>query len=131
MDEMKECPWCGSLRVESETAEGTPYFYSAVFCRDCDRGVRSDDAIADWNALPRAPKWVEYDGTESTLPPEGKEVLVEISFPGHSRNVTFNTVAKRTLSTLNGIIWWERPMADPWEVTIGNRWRLWPGDNNG
>lgn len=31
---------------------------------------------AEWNTLPRAPHWTEYDGTEATLPPSDEYVLV-------------------------------------------------------
>lgn len=129
-DELKPCPWCG------HSAEMEPQGYrneALAFCPKCSRGVTGecgdiDDAIAAWNTLPRAPKWTEYDGTEGTLPPEGVQVLIEISFPGHSGVVTFNTVGKRSSQTLSGSIWWEMLMADPWEIHEGNRWMPWPGD---
>jgi hypothetical protein len=50
---------------------------------ECDCGVcgpwadTETEAVAAWNALPRAPRWTEYDGTEYTLPKPGQWVLVE------------------------------------------------------
>lgn len=86
------------------------------------------DAIAAWNALPRTPKWVTYDGTEQTLPNPGKTTLVEITFDGYSGKVTFPTAACLSAKTLENDFWWERPQAGPWKATPGDRWTRWPGE---
>lgn len=133
MGNLQPCPACGGSGKLWNRNTGTYRNRNTVFYVTCNRclmrGPMKDsdgDAVGAWNSLPRRFKWVTYDGTDTTLPSEDKTVLVEISFPGHSNTVTFYTVAKCKPSTLNGSIWWERPMADPWEVVVGNRWLPWP-----
>jgi len=52
MDELRECPWCGKSNVQYIEPDN-PYNPGMVICLRCVRQIRSHDAVAAWNALPR------------------------------------------------------------------------------
>lgn len=72
------------------------------------------------DALPRAPRWTEYDGSYETLPEIGVHVLIVM-------NGIFKMVGRRGLSCFNGESIWASIDGDiTWNINIGDRWMPWP-----
>jgi hypothetical protein len=94
-----------------------------ISCHSCGTSgaihVDRDKAIAAWNSLPRATLWVEYDGTDATLPPKDKKVLVDSIYV--MVKIGINSMA------LHGIAWKDHVHGKWWSVTVGDRWIPWPG----
>lgn len=86
MDRLLPCPHCGFAENDEEQFAINPRQGEQIVCPKCLMSGPSaksfDFAIAAWNALPRTPRWTEYDGTEQTLPPKGSFVFTLLLY-GH------------------------------------------------
>lgn len=109
-DELKPCPnhECPNpMDLNCGHAGGCWWVSCACGCRSPaitkERRVidNREAAVAAWNALPRAPRWTEFDGAEATRPKYGDVCLVETHYG-----------AKFTVSS--------------WDFEIGDRWMHWP-----
>ena len=100
------------------------YHRSHISCRCGASGPWAETmeaAIAAWNALPRAPKWITYDGTSKTLPGDPRhKLLVSAVMHGGPR------VRMLAWATSNG---WNDARNSVWPYTPGDRWMPWPGEN--
>lgn len=124
MDELKPCPWCGGIYVEAFPAHAASYAPS-VLCHACGRAVDDEDAISAWNALPRAPQWVKYDGTQSTLPIILDHVLIESGEHRYLGRLTY-------LSTVGRPHWQVNDEEEPvFMCKAGDRWTPWPQSQGG
>lgn len=133
-DELRPCPWCGhdEPTVDYVSVEEVSQSWG-VTCPNCERTVEGaqgekDDAIAAWNAIPRAPKWTEYDGTESTLPIDEKLCCVELT----GKLLPRRTLAWRYMYDSSGISvldpCWQEDGVGLSRIIVGDRWLPWPGD---
>lgn len=115
---LEPCPWCGKSDVQYLEPDN-PYNPGMVICLRCVRQIRSHDAVAAWNSLPRKTGWTTYDGTESTLPPEGHPVIA----------ILWGSKRPRRAFLVDKKGWASDPIRVVLDsICIGDRWTPWPGE---